>query len=232
LTKLTEKHIADELQEARSLSRQDMTRQSTLIDEIRERVNETHSMTNRLTDALRLQWLRDLGSELKAFMGRIFMVNVYTYNAVLSLQSALPNHLERSMALYQEPILLEDAIGRTAPVHLQFITTWEMFDSVLELRFKNVPGFHKVQRKEYVLEESITRRDIGRTRPFNVSFLPGQKVAMSLIFRIFTDESSTNTTCPGCHFVSTSVQSDHDVVWYVSSFTPERSLIFVLTSHQ
>ena len=47
-----------------------------------------------------------------------------TYNAVISLQTRIPAHLDRSWT--QEPATLEDALGRVTPFHLEFIDSWEV----------------------------------------------------------------------------------------------------------
>ena len=72
-------------------------------------------------------------------MRSAMMVNFATYRAVIRLQNTLPSHLDRS--LIEDPMILEDPIGRIAPVHLQFITSWDAFHSVLEIRFQNMPGY-------------------------------------------------------------------------------------------
>ena len=102
-------------------------------------------------------------------MRKIFAMNVATYNAIMDMRGQLPSHLERS--LFQEPFILEDGIGRIAPVHMQFITSWEAFDSVLEMRFRGMQGHQMVQNKEYVIQENATRREIGRSHPWVRIFL-------------------------------------------------------------
>ena len=130
-------------------------------------------------------------------MRKIYFVHISTYNAVVDIRGRLPSQLER--VLYQEPFILEDGIGRIAPVHMQFICSWEAFDSVLELRFRNMQGYTMVQNKEYVIQESSTRREIDRSFPWEASFLPGQKVVMSMLFN---DTTSSTTSCPRCQFSS------------------------------
>ena len=103
------------------------------LDENNKQIRAGNAITLKLSEALSLDWIRQLGNELKTFMRKIFVVNRATYKAVMDIRTCLPSHLERT--LYQEPFILEDAIGRIAPVHMQFINSWEAFDSVLELRF-------------------------------------------------------------------------------------------------
>ena len=51
-------------------------------------------------------------------------VNSLTYEAVLSLQTSIPDQLERCWS--QEPATLEDALGRVTPIHLEFLESWEV----------------------------------------------------------------------------------------------------------
>ena len=51
-------------------------------------------------------------------------VNTLTYKAVVSLQTSIPGRLERCWS--QEPAILEDALGRVTPVHLEFLDCWEV----------------------------------------------------------------------------------------------------------
>lgn len=171
------------------------------ITDIQDRMEENNRLilsvsviSTKIMEALRLEWLRQLGAELKDFMRKIFCVNVATYKAVLAIQEGLASSLERT--LYQEPFVLEDAIGRVTPVHTQFINSWEAFDAVLELRFQNYQGFEKVQKKEYVIEEAATQKEIYRSRCWESSFFPGQKVVMSM--RIEHHCSNPRNRCPMC----------------------------------
>jgi hypothetical protein len=175
--------------------------QNVLLRDIQARLDEnTHllkssnSYTESLAGALKLDWLRTLGSELKGLMGRILVMNFAIFRAVLEIRASLPSHLERS--LIHEPFLLEDAIGRIAPVHMQFITSWEAFDSVLDVRFRNIPGHPKILSKEYILQDHATRRDISRDGPWEGTFLPGQRVDMSMLFDDTWEDSCMS--CPRC----------------------------------
>lgn len=51
-----------------------------------------------------------------------------TFKEVASLQNKIPAHLERCWT--QEPTILEDALGRTTPVHLEFVDTWEVSELI------------------------------------------------------------------------------------------------------
>ena len=80
---------------------------------------------------------------------------------------------------------------------------------MLTLRFPDMQGYKMVQKKEYVIQESATRREIGRSSPWEASFLPGQKVVMSMLFN---DSISSTSSCPRCRLSSDEPQ-DSDVQW-------------------
>lgn len=161
-------------------------------------------MLGHIKDSLRLQWLRDICGELQSLMQKTFSMNVAIYRIVLSIQGSLLGSLERT--LIQEPFILEDAIGRLCPVHLQFICSWEAFEDVLEHRFRGLQGHNKVLRKAWIMQELATCRDISRKTPWEAAFLPGQKVGMDLVFRKqeITEMQNETTTCPSCKAFSTS----------------------------
>lgn len=202
------------------------TQQSGALEHIRQRIEDTQQqidtgniILNQISTTLRFDWLRQLGSEPKGWMRRAIAMNVATYHAAISIQAALPSRLER--ILIEEPFILEDPIGRIAPVHLQFVTSWEAFHAVMESRFSNLQGFRKIQQRKYGLQDGATGKKIALTRPWQRAFLPGQRVEMAFIFQSdgAEDASATNTTCPSCQSLSQNT-GDMDIhcqncfIWY------------------
>ena len=135
-------------------------------------------------------------------------MNVAIFRTLLEIRASLPSHLERG--LIQEPFLLEDAIGRISPVHMQFITSWAAFDSVLDMRFRNIPGHSKILSKEYILQDHASRRDINFHQPWEGTFLPGQKVDMSIMFDDVREEVALS--CPRCQHIGGS-QLKGEIQW-------------------
>ena len=179
------------------------------LDEVKDLTKATSKTTNKILESLKLDWLQRIGQDVRAFMRKVFYTNIAIYKAVLDIRSLLPSHLERS--LYQEPFIFEDGIGRLAPVHLQFITSWEAFDSVIELRFQGLQGYRMVQQRRYVMQDGATHREIDRSRPWEASFLPGQKVVMSMLFN---DAESNTVSCPRCQ-TSSEGSLNSDIQWFV-----------------
>lgn len=183
-------------------------------DELRVASQSLSALTTTATNLSNLQWLRDLGLGIKSMLQVVLTINLSTCGLVRAMQSNMPNMLERSPELQHEPIVLEDPLGRVAPVHLDFICTWEMFDAVLELRFKDVSGFEKVKRKEYALHDRFGRRDLTRCKAFAVTFLPGQRVDMSFVFEEIvhtkTGSSVISNVCPRCQWEADAAISSED----------------------
>jgi hypothetical protein len=80
------------------------TAQDTALDRIKDRIEHANqsieagnSILGKLSEALRLNWLRQLGSELKTLMHGAIAVNFATYRAVIRLQISLPSRLERGL---------------------------------------------------------------------------------------------------------------------------------------
>jgi hypothetical protein len=217
--KVNDENLNARISNAEQKTQTSLDNQDSVLDEVRNRLEENNRLvsagnaaTRKIIDSLRLEWLKQLGLEMKAFMRKIITINFATYRAVIAIQAGLPTRLERS--LIQEPFILEDAIGRVAPVHLQFLDSWDAFDAVLELRFRDVHGFAKVCKKEYILQERATGREIDRSRCWKRSFLPGQRIDMSLIFKreVTRSQRSMAANCPKCQLTSDK-PTNMDIQW-------------------
>ena len=211
MTKLNDKRLHARLSVNDAKIQASSDAQQLLLQEIKDKLDENNeqirslsTVTTKIAEGLRLDWVRQLGEELKRWMRKIYFVHIATYNAGIDVNGRLPGRLER--VLYQEPFILEDGIGRIAPVHMQRISCWEAFDSVLELRFRDMQGYTMVLNKEYVIHESSTRREIDRSFPWETSFLPGQRVVMSMLFN---DTTSSTTSCPKCKSSSEQPQNSY-----------------------
>ncbi|CAN9246635.1 unnamed protein product [Alternaria alternata] len=128
----------------------------TGLENANRNIEAGNSVLGKLSETVKLEWLRNLGRELMELMRSAMMINFATYRAVIRLQNTLPSHLDRS--LIEDPMILEDPIGRIAPVHLQFITSWDAFHSVLEIRFQNMPGYSILKQRRYELQAGGFRK--------------------------------------------------------------------------
>ena len=88
--------------------------------------------------------------------------------------------------------------------------TFKAFESILEVRFRQLPGYRKIKRKEYALRSNFIDKDVdtSTSTAFNRCFLPGQHYDMSMVF----NAAHTQNCCPAC-LVDTKEASDAGVKW-------------------
>lgn len=194
----------------RSLASQD-EELAALRSDIRENSALASSMNSMIrTMSQQFRWFTNLLVSVKSLLRQGFKLNLATYRAVLSIQESLGHSMDRP--LIQDPFVLEDPLGRVAPVHLQFITSWNAFYAVLATRFEGLPGHKKIQQREFVLQERATNREISGKEPWEVSFRPGGSVLMSLVFQRDAKSAGTNGHCPYCGSISERGTAE-DVHW-------------------
>ena len=100
--------------------------QHKALAKVSDTANETNALaskTNTLSGQIanRITHIGDLCAQIKTTVSKVLSLNMATYKMVLALTISLPSYLERS--LFTEPFVLEDAIGRICPVHLQCISS-------------------------------------------------------------------------------------------------------------
>jgi hypothetical protein len=160
--------------------------------------------------------LREACVDMSNSIQQLLLSNAALSRSVRATESGLPTGLERT--LIQEPFILEDAIGRIAPVHLQFIESWDAFEAVLEIRFRGIQGADKVEQREYALQDHTKGYEITRSRPWVGAFLPGQRVAMSFIFEQVADHggdgSPQEPSCPSCGSSNAANTTALDIEWF------------------
>jgi hypothetical protein len=71
-----------------------------------------------------------------------------------------------------------------------------MFYVVLAEHFKTRRGLTKLLRGEFSFEDDLTHKELSRQLPWNMTFRPGQKVGMSMIFPVW--DYMDSTACPRC----------------------------------
>lgn len=191
--------------------------QDKALDTLRSEVQHNLAMASSMTSMIRtmshqVSRFANLLVSVKTMLSQGFKLNIAIYRAVLSIQESLSLCIDRP--LIQEPFMLEDPLGRVAPVHLQFITSWEAFHAVLTTRFIGLPGYNKIERREFVLQEGATSREISSEDPWEIAFRPGASVCMSIVFRQAAKITESNSHCPHCGSISERETSD-DVHWCV-----------------
>jgi hypothetical protein len=125
-------------------------------------------------------------------MMSILTINYGSYKVLLDIQSQVPR--EFKPCWIQEPVILTDALGRIAPIHIELVNSWGVFDSVLAARFIGLPGQRKIERKEVAFQDRHLARDIERSQSYEAYFLPGRRIDMSMVF----EQHNLSTSCPKC----------------------------------
>ena len=97
----------------------------------------------------------------------------------------------------------------------------QVFDAVLEARFRQCPGHRKITRKQYSLRSDTQTKEIERRVDFRRCFLPGRRVEMSMVFEGSRLEVNV---CPGCNLRCPESQEFQmsDIEWY-NSLAPHLS---------
>lgn len=134
-------------------------------------------------------------------MNKIWTVSFGSYKILLDLQTRVPR--EFGPCWIQEPLTLTDALGRVAPIHLELVNSWDVFEAVLEARFLNFPGENKIKSGEYAISDGKSEQDLERSQAFASAFLPGRRIDMCVLFR----EQISNNSCPGCGLKSITLGS-------------------------
>ena len=136
---------------------------------------------------------------------RLVTINVQVFQTVLNIQNLLlniPGQVDR-----QRPVYLNDAMGRYAPFHLEFIRSAEALISVLSVNFKDAAN--KIRKGDFTFHDAHTKKDIDLEGPWDGCFMPGQHVEMSMVF---DRTQSCSTSCPRCRFSCQSIDGE-DSQW-------------------
>lgn len=130
-------------------------------------------------------------------------VTLQIYATIARIQTHLPPQIQR-----ERPVLLLDECGRLSPSHSEFVSSAEAFLAVLKIRFKN-RGLHKIEHRQFFVEDAGTKRPIGLTRPWDECFLPDQRVDMS---RGFHQDYLAKNSCPS-YYRENDVAGDEEAEW-------------------
>jgi len=141
--------------------------------------------------------------ELSSVVNEVLETNLEICRLVLEMQTSLPQQVG-----CQQPLYFTDACGFRAKLDLGYFDSWEAFNAVIGVKFKQ-RGLRVVEKKQYVLEDAHRKKLINTARPFQACFVPGQQVNMDACF----DENiGTEKCCPGCQHVE-NVASDQAIDW-------------------
>lgn len=162
---------------------------------------------------LGLQMAYYIGGELK--QTSLFILSIgSTIHAELRGLHSLFIRLERPIS--EEYFTLQDAIGRTLPIHLRTITSWEDLGYIIQRRFEGMKGGRRVARHKYALEDHASRKELNQSVPWDHAFRPYQKVNMSILCKDSLDKPSEvpKRSCPWCRHIA-SGEETAEIKWYI-----------------
>lgn len=145
------------------------------------------------------EMLRGLSLEQRQFFLVMMQQNKQLMQSIEDLRIMLQTQTVPAQILLQNPVILLDPLGNTAPFHLDFIDSSECFIAVLRARFSNAgvtpAGLTKLESREFHIQDSHRGKQIDLDKTWEAGFRPGQHVDMSMRFHRFVCPPST---CPGC----------------------------------
>ncbi|CAI6241983.1 unnamed protein product [Periconia digitata] len=104
----------------------------------------------------------------------------------------LPGQIQR-----QQPVYFTDPYNKESPFHLEFVRSPEALLAILKINLKESGcGPAMIDRGEFAIEELGTRRKVDLAAPWDICFFPGQKVAMSMVFK--EPLKDAKSSCPSC----------------------------------
>ena len=167
------------------------------------------------------------GRQLLEASAQIVQTNLRVFQVVHDIHLSIlgiPGQVQR-----QQPVYLIDVFNKESPFHLEFVRSANGLLAVLKDNLKETgcgPGM--IDRGEFVVEELGTQKVIDLTKPWDNCFYPGQRVAMSMVFKAL---GQINSTCPRCG-------NGHDdpmekeITWYVNSLSEHFPVSLALPGRQ
>lgn len=142
--------------------------------------------------------------------------NARIFDAVNQMQQLLGNIPPQVGR--EQPVLFEDAHGRLAPFHVEFINSYAAFQAVLEARFENMPGLRKVRNLEYAMQDVQSKKILDFSTPWENNFRPGRRFNMSMVFQL---PKAVTSSCPGCSTKTYNRLMDEglDIQWYAEAIS-------------
>jgi hypothetical protein len=138
------------------------------------------------------------GKALVESSAQIVHTNLRIFQIVHDIQLfilQIPGQIHR-----QQPVYLIDPFNRESPFHLEFVRSPEALLAILKINLKESGcGPTMIDRGEFAIEELGSQRPIDLTMPWNICFHPGQRVAMSMVFK--QQRTGVNPSCPSCNSV-------------------------------
>ncbi|TRX90094.1 hypothetical protein FHL15_009013 [Xylaria flabelliformis] len=121
-----------------------------------------------------------------------------------SLKSAYntrPPHISDKINKFQ-PVFFEDALGRSIELPREFCVSKQRFQQHLEILFQDMPGYEKVIKKEYDLEDPAGTTIISNS-DWHLKVTAGTRIAMTLLFQLTSrTKHLISQICPKCNTIN------------------------------
>jgi hypothetical protein len=150
------------------------------------------------------------GKQLLESSAQIIQTNLRIFQIVHDMQLFLlgiPGQIQR-----QQPVYLIDPYNKECPFHLEFVRSAEALLAILKVNLKESGcGPEMIDRGEFVIEEMGTQRVIDITDSWDICFYPGQRVAMSMVFRQQSSRAA-KASCPRCT-ADSEESTEKEITW-------------------
>lgn len=133
--------------------------------------------------------------EIKSTKQLLTSQHIENLRAHQTIQDSLP-----AQVLLQKPIMFLDALGRRAPIHLEWVNSYEVFAASLKARFKD-HGLQLIEDKRFVVQATKTKQDVDFNREWGLCLLSGRDYDMSMLFK--GSGRSSSVACTSCHCACT-----------------------------
>ncbi|KAL2066145.1 hypothetical protein VTL71DRAFT_2216 [Oculimacula yallundae] len=133
------------------------------------------------------------GKQILQMMANVIELNMKTFQAVIDMHNII-SYIPRQRRV----VFFLDALGEHMTFDLGFIQSAEALTSVLRSNLKNIgSGARKIDKGEFAIKDLATDRDVNLELPWKTCFIPGQRVAMSMIFKSSNYKEDV-LCCPQC----------------------------------
>lgn len=174
-------------------TRKQDSQQKSLAGRIQDFSSQAMGVLSTITDSV-AQSVQQ-GKALLESSAQIVHTNLRVFQIVHDIQLfilRIPGQIQR-----QQPVYLIDPYNKHSPFHLEFVRSPEALLAILKINLKESGcGPAMIDRGEFAIEELGTQRPIDLTAPWDICFYPGQRVAMSMVFK--QRQTDVKSLCLSC----------------------------------
>lgn len=110
---------------------------------------------------------------------------------VIEIQNSITKAPDIRWTFFQDPVILEDALGRKIPVPSEY--DFSLLDAIIKCKFQEGPGATHVAINNYEIMDARNRVHILST---NSQLKPGSTLIMAILLGMPPSVVLTNERCP------------------------------------